>query len=1206
MKRFIITFLLSTIVLLSGRAQQTMNDLNPLPPGYTFSYDHTVEAWYADREDYYYVYYWVGFTIDTPMRIDVDLSGSEYLSHLYLTLMDRNYNVIHDQIPIFNTGMPYKQYSEWLLPGTYIIKCDITRRFALKGTYAPDGVLRFRMKAGFLDIASEPEPVPEAAPHRSLIMPEFLKRDTVSHHTYMDVQTMLSTNSGSSSIARSCYDGLGRDIKTIQQKITPNGEDLWTSQEYDATGRVYKKWLPQTMSWNYEDNRPYEFICHEAVPLASSSAHFGTGEAWNDAPTNSDALINNTTKCLSCAYYFVRKDSLCYGGVYATGDLSVVRTVNEDSLVRYDFTDKAGQLVLSRQMDGNTIHDTHYVYDTERNLRFVLPPAISMGEISSENLNRYAYQYKYNSWGKCTWKKIPGCDSITYAYDAAEKLIYSQDGNQRKSGQYTFYLYDAMGREVVKGICTSPELLFLSWHKYTSKPVKDGGILGSGYSQKEMAMTPVKLLIVNYYDNYDFLDLPTFAAVSTFSTLSTKKAALIYITTPGYDEKYINKDHPEISERGLLTGTCAYTLGEDDIDKPLLTAMYYDNKGRVVQSRTIDHREGLDTDCFHYTFTGKVLKQLHVHEENGSQFIKIKEVSDYTYDSAERLVQVKHQLNDGEITILSANEYDELCRLKTRTLNNSKLSLAYTHNIRNWLTDIESPLFTQTLHYNDGTGVPYYGGNISSMTWKAGSDPVSRGYQFTYDELSRLKDATYGEGNNLSANRTHFDERITGYDKMGNILGLKRYGQTSENAYGVIDDLSLTYDGNQLKAVQDSTSYPTYAHDFEFKDGVCLPLEYSYDANGNLTQDLNKKITNIEYNCLNLPCRIEFENGDRIFHLYDANGTKLRSTHVINRSTTTTDYCGNVIYENGTPKTLLTEAGFVSLADNKYHYYLQDHQGNNRVIVDQDGTVEEVNHYYPFGGVFASISSVQPYKYNGKELDRKGGLDWYDYGVRQYDPILGRFMNVDPLAESSYFINPHAYCLNNPFNRVDPTGMISHYNFDKARYEDERGNEVSWKSVQQEYGIRESGSDNNSYDNPPSKEDVDAISGAAPKRMNKASATTEATVISPTLPWWALMGEAFSNATMGYLGTFFTIITLQGDTSPEHVKEAKDSSKNEKHGDGGATLSKDKKRIGELESQLNNAKTRKEKNEIKTKIKRIREDGQKKHRGEEHSRGSKR
>ena len=142
-----------------------------------------------------------------------------------------------------------------------------------------------------------------------------------------------------------------------------------------------------------------------------------------------------------------------------------------------------------------------------------------------------------------------------------------------------------------------------------------------------------------------------------------------------------------------------------------------------------------------------------------------------------------------------------------------------------------------------------------------------------------------------------------------------------------------------------------------------------------------------------MPCRVEFENGNSISYLYDANGTKLRATHVIGKDTTVTDYCGNVIYENGVPSTLLTQYGYISLSDNKYHYFLQDHQGNTRVVVDEDGKVEEVNDYYPFGGLMASSSGdVQPYKYNGKELDRKGGLDWYDYGRRN---ILQRlFMDI--------------------------------------------------------------------------------------------------------------------------------------------------------------------------------------------------------------------
>ena len=140
-----------------------------------------------------------------------------------------------------------------------------------------------------------------------------------------------------------------------------------------------------------------------------------------------------------------------------------------------------------------------------------------------------------------------------------------------------------------------------------------------------------------------------------------------------------------------------------------------------------------------------------------------------------------------------------------------------------------------------------------------------------------------------------------------------------------------------------------------------------------------------------MPCRIDFADGNSISYLYDANGKKLRTTHIIGNDTTLTDYCGNVTYENGVAKTLLVEGGYVLLSDNKYHFYFQDHQGNNRVVADENGNIEEVNHYYPFGGTFASSSSSVPaYKYNGKELDKKNGLDWYDYGARHYDVLYSK------------------------------------------------------------------------------------------------------------------------------------------------------------------------------------------------------------------------
>ena len=416
------------------------------------------------------------------------------------------------------------------------------------------------------------------------------------------------------------------------------------------------------------------------------------------------------------------------------------------------------------------------------------------------------------------------------------------------------------------------------------------------------------------------------------------------------------------------------------------------------------------------------------------------EVYTYSYDYADRVSKVEHTLGGTKIT-LADYTYDSFGRLSTKSLHGSAANkLTYAYNLRSWLTGITSTRFTQNLYYNTGVGTARYNGNISSMTWKSGNESTVRGYKFTYDGLDRMLNATYGETAGISTNANRFSENVTGYDKNGNIKGLQRYGQLSSAAYGMIDNLTLTLNGNQLNRVDDAVAASTYNGGFEFKNGANAADEYSYDANGNLTKDLNKGISGITYNFLNLPNVVTFSDGSTITYTYGADGTKLRTVHKIGSTTTTTDYCGNVVYENGVQKLLLTEEGYITLSDSKYHYYLKDHQGNNRVVISQSGTVEETSHYYPFGGVFASAGNVQPYKYNGKELDTKKGLNWYDYGARHYDAVLGRFITVDALYDKHFKVSPYVYCGNEPVGRIDPDGndwrVQTHYNreTDKIEY----------------------------------------------------------------------------------------------------------------------------------------------------------------------------
>ena len=469
--------------------------------------------------------------------------------------------------------------------------------------------------------------------------------------------------------------------------------------------------------------------------------------------------------------------------------------------------------------------------------------------------------------------------------------------------------------------------------------------------------------------------------------------------------------------KGSLTGSAVTVSGSST---KIYKGYYYDVKGRVTKVVQNNLLGGYDVTNTVYTFTGQPATVTHSHTASGKSTRT--EVYTYSYDHADRVSKVEHTLGGTKIT-LADYTYDSFGRLSTKSLHGSAANkLTYAYNLRSWLTGITSTRFTQNLYYNTGVGTARYNGSISSMTWKSGNESTVRGYKFTYDGLDRMLNATYGETASISTNANRFSENVTGYDKNGNIKGLQRYGQLSSAAYGMIDNLTLTLNGNQLNRVDDAVAASTYNGGFEFKNGANAADEYSYDANGNLTKDLNKGISGITYNFLNLPNVVTFSDGSTITYTYGADGTKLRTVHKIGSTTTTTDYCGNVIYENGVQKLLLTEEGYVTLSDSKYHYYLKDHQGNNRVVISQSGTVEETNHYYPFGGAFASTSNVQPYKYNGKELDTKKGLNWYDYGARHYDTALGRFTTNDRFAEKYYSMSPYQYGANNPVNNIDVNG----------------------------------------------------------------------------------------------------------------------------------------------------------------------------------------
>ena len=342
--------------------------------------------------------------------------------------------------------------------------------------------------------------------------------------------------------------------------------------------------------------------------------------------------------------------------------------------------------------------------------------------------------------------------------------------------------------------------------------------------------------------------------------------------------------------------------------------------------------------------------------------------------------------------------------------------------------------------------------------------------------MSRLTAAGYLENGKRN---DHFSTSYK-YDLMGNILSLRREGLLNSGNYGTIDDLTYSYKGNQVVKIDDAAEEsPCYKGAMHFRDYADEETEYTYDANGNMLTDSNKGITSIDYNVLDLPqcistkSRVLFkeDSNDTIYYTYSADGTKLRSTYkkaeyrvypynpetsltsfnvetglnvgtvgmakpIAKRLKTKYYYCSNLVYDNDNISAILFDGGYASVDDDNgivMHFYVKDHLGSNRLVVDGNGNIEEVNHYYPFGALMGDRCGVSRnnYKYIGKELDTMYGWNMQDHEARWYDPVVGRWMVTDPLQEIYLNVSSYSNVLNNPLRLIDPDGNHVEVTLDK-------------------------------------------------------------------------------------------------------------------------------------------------------------------------------
>lgn len=777
--------------------------------------------------------------------------------------------------------------------------------------------------------------------------------------------TINALNRSQVQVMTKYMDGLGRELQVVNWQATPDGKDMVQSYIYDDYGRRAVQYLPaptagteagfrrdffteqkdfykgtpSTDGYHEDEDVFYALQQYDNSPLSRVVKAMAPGNSWagSDVGIVTDYLTNEDLD--DVRLWEINGSGLPVSNEeYPIHTLRKLQTTDENGHKVIEFKDKFGRVVLRRVETETTIshptrHDdymnTYYVYNAKGQLRFVLPPkAVEQLKTNWTSLNNVdkdalTFEYKYDGRNRMITKRVPGAGEVEMVYDKLNRVVLSQDANQRAANQWSFIKYDLFGRVAFTGLYDEPNAsldtraelqaaadnwtgaMFVIPDNTTSTQVTGVDIsvsshnaattayvagnsieflpgFDSGTSEFEATIIPGtgpvlegyqdnafpdlganaadQLLTINYYNDYSFTTKVFYNGNSTLEQAMAMPTA-IHTTDP-------------TAIKGFATGSKVRVLGTNSW---LTSVIYYDSRKRIIQTQTDNHLGGEDISTTEYDFAGRAIKVFSKHTNPTSIDNETLTLKTFAYDGQGRMTSSKMRLNGEAVdkTIVS-NTYTELGELNVKTLGHvspgiNVETLDYDYNIRGWLkgvnrdklstgTSMGTNYFAMDLSYDYGFDDTQLNGNIAGMRWKTKSSVTTRHYGFDYDASNRLSKADYSQTG--SGNVSDFSVKNITYDVNGNIQSLDRYGVIAGTNV-LLDELTYHYmnsgKSNRLQYVDDGEGNLNQG---DFKDLNTGTDDYEYDANGNLTQDKNKEINganDIKYNHLNLPTEVKFQ-----------------------------------------------------------------------------------------------------------------------------------------------------------------------------------------------------------------------------------------------------------------------------------------------------------------------------------------------------------